>query len=132
MTTIHPEQPYQLCLIRVGGSDATVIVELWDAAYKTLNISSGSAASSRTLTIGSTAKTLSGFLGDYTGKLPADAVGGCLRVTAGSIAINLAGVAGGSFGGTITSTIATDLAPTSAGPQILETADMLYFGSYNS
>lgn len=116
--------PQNLALIRGGASDATVQVEFWDSEGKTVVVDS---ASSKQLTISSTAKSLDKFLVDasVTGGVPDSAIGGRMLVLTNSICVNT----GGSDDGTGTNGLASAAAaPTANSPRRYIAGDAFEFG----
>lgn len=85
-----PEMVQNVALIRGGASDATVQVEFYDGYGRTLPING---ASSQTLTISSTAKSLPCFV---SGGIPTGAVMGRCLVLTNSVCVNTGGTDDGS------------------------------------
>lgn len=121
---IIPENPHNVALIRGGASDATVQVEFWDVHGRTVAINS---ASSATLTISSTAKSLHYFI---TGGIPAGAVGGRILVLTNSICVNTGGTDNGSVGDGGNGLMSSAVAPTSSSPRRYVAGDSFEFGGY--
>jgi hypothetical protein len=140
ITSIDVEGWQQIALIRTGGADATVIVELWDHTGSTVPITvAASPNGSVSLTISSTAKSISSFLTAAGATVPSGGpgsgvglmapVGGRILVTAASassVAINT----GGSVDGTGSNGIGS-VGPSANGPTILNPGDVLTFGRFD-
>lgn len=133
---IRPEELTRLALIRTSGSDATGYVEFWDNEGTVLPNSDNSTAVA--VTISSTARSLAQFVfnagvNTATTKpgIPDGAAGGCLRISAGSVAWNLGGnLVGGVSSGT---GLITNGAPTANSPrQTYSVGDVIFFGKYRA
>lgn len=92
----------RLALVREGGVDASIVLEMYDANGANLIITDAPGVESA-LTIGNTAKSITVFNSDYSlgaendGVHP-DAVGGSILVISGAIRFNFGGTADGSVG----------------------------------
>ena len=118
---VYYESPYNVALIRGGATDATVRVEFYDLYGRVLPFNG---ASSATLTISSTAKSLHNFV---TGGIPRGAVGGRMLVLTESICVNT----GGSNDGNGTNGFDDGaMAPTADSPRRYGAGDAFEFGAF--
>lgn len=121
---IIPENPHNVALIRAGATDATVTVEFWDVHGRTVPVNG---ASSVTITVSSTAKSLHHFI---TGGIPAGGVGGRARVLTESICVNTGGTDMGEAGAAGNGIVSAATAPTSSSPKTYGAGSSFEFGGY--
>lgn len=118
-----PEKPHNVALIRGGAVDATVAVEFYDTHGRIVPVNN---ASSVTITVSSTAKSLNAFI---TGGIPKGAVGGRANVLTESVYVNTGGTDNGEPGNG-NGLVSAATAPTKSSPRSYGAGSAFDFGHY--
>jgi len=121
---IIAETPHNVALIRAGAVDATVAVEFYDTHGRIVPVNN---ASSVTITVSSTAKSLHYFI---TGGIPKGAVGGRAKVLTESVCVNTGGTDDGEPGVNNTGIVSAATAPTTSSPRSYGVGSAFDFGHY--